>query len=162
MKKSIIGLAAVLTISGCATAPDKIATTYVSPLQYQNYDCGQIAGELERVTRHAGELNADLAKKASNDTTKTTVGVILFFPVLFFLDGNSPQAAEYAQLKGERDALEKVAIEKKCMLPPLPPITTVKKDDVKSTTNLSENPLATTPAKPPENPSVSSEVAPNK
>jgi hypothetical protein len=162
MKISILGLAAALSITGCATAPDKIATTYVSPLQYQNYDCDQISAELERVTRHAGELNADLAKKASNDTTKTTVGVILFFPVLFFLDGNSPQAAEYAHLKGERDSLEKVAIDKKCMLPPLPPITTVKKEEVKPTASLSANPLATTPAKLPENPSGSGEVVPTK
>lgn len=131
MKRTILGLAAVFAITGCATSPDKIASTYVSPLQYQNYDCQQIAGELDRVSRHAGELNADLAKKASNDTAKTTVGIILFFPVLFFLDGNSPQAAEYAHLKGERDTLEKIAVEKKCMLPPLPPITTVKKEDDK-------------------------------
>jgi len=41
--------------------------------------------------------------------------MILFWPALFFLDGkNSPQATEYARLKGERDTLERVAIAKEC------------------------------------------------
>lgn len=43
------------------------------------------------------------------------VGMLLFWPTLFFLEGgDGPQAAEYARLKGEVDALEKVAIAKKC------------------------------------------------
>jgi len=34
---------------------------------------------------------------------------------LFFLEGgDGPEAAEYGRLKGERDALEKVAIQKEC------------------------------------------------
>ncbi len=33
-------------IIGCASSPDKIKTAYVSPMQYKNYDCDQIASEL--------------------------------------------------------------------------------------------------------------------
>ncbi len=35
---------------------------------------------------------------------------------LFFLDGDTPQAAEYARLRGEFDALEKASIQKNCGL----------------------------------------------
>jgi hypothetical protein len=43
------------------------------------------------------------------------VGLVLFWPALFFLEGgDGPEAAEYACLKGEVDALEQVAIQKKC------------------------------------------------
>jgi hypothetical protein len=43
------------------------------------------------------------------------IGLILFWPALFFLEGgDGPQAAEYARLRGEVDALERVAIVKKC------------------------------------------------
>ena len=43
------------------------------------------------------------------------IGLVLFWPTLFFLEGgDGPEAAEYARLKGEVDALEGVAIQKQC------------------------------------------------
>lgn len=115
----------MLAVTGCATHPDKIATASVSPLQYQNHDCAQIGAELERVSGRANELYAGLKKDADNDTAQMTVGMILFWPTLFFLEGgDGPEAAEYAKLKGEKDALEKVAIQKRCQLPAT--ITTAK------------------------------------
>lgn len=45
-----------------------------------------------------------------------TVGLILFWPALFFIDGDTPQAQEYARLKAEFDALEQAAIQKECGL----------------------------------------------
>ena len=56
-----------------------------------------------------------LDKKASNDTTQATVGAVLLWPVLFFLEGgDGPQAVEYSMLRGKFDALEEVSIRKKC------------------------------------------------
>lgn len=110
--------ALMLAVTGCATHPDKIATASVSPLQYQTYDCAQIGGELERVSGRANELYAGLKKDADNDTAQMTVGMLLFWPTLFFLEGgDGPEAAEYAKLKGETEALEKVAIQRRCQLP---------------------------------------------
>jgi hypothetical protein len=41
---------------------------------------------------------------------------------LFFLEGgDGPEAAEYAQLKGEYEALRTAAVEKKCAMETLPP-----------------------------------------
>lgn len=84
-------------------------------MHYKDYDCDQIAGELERVSRRANELHGSLKKTANNDNAQMAVGMVLFWPALFFLEGgDGPEAAEYGRLKGERDALEKVAIQKKC------------------------------------------------
>lgn len=44
------------------------------------------------------------------------VSLILFWPAVFFIDGDSPQAQEYAELKGRFNALEEAAIEKECGL----------------------------------------------
>ena len=44
----------------------------------------------------------------------TTVGVVLFWPALFFIAGDGPKAAELGRLKGEMDAIESAAIQKKC------------------------------------------------
>ncbi|WP_172599983.1 hypothetical protein [Sulfuricystis multivorans] len=101
-------------MAGCATAAKDIAAQSVSPLQYQQYDCGQISAEMQRVHTRATQLAGRLDEAAANDKAITGVGVILFWPALFALGGTKDQEAEYARLKGEYDALQQVAIQKKC------------------------------------------------
>ena len=104
-----------ITLSGCASKPEEIQAQYVSPLEYKNYDCDQISAELRRVSRRTAQLYGELDKTASNDQAQMAIGLVLFWPALFFLEGgDGPQAAEYARLKGQVDALEKVAIDQKC------------------------------------------------
>lgn len=121
-------VAGALVLAGCASQPDKIATAYVSPLQYRDFDCDQLTMESMRVTRRATELYTQLKKTADDDGAQMGVGLILFWPTLFFLEGgDGPEAAEYARLKGERETIEQVAVQKKCMIdfppivPPKPP-----------------------------------------
>jgi hypothetical protein len=104
-----------ISVAACASSSNEIGTTYVSPIQYQNYNCNQVAGELQRVTRRAGELKVSIDREAGNDAAQMGIGLILFWPALFFLEGgDGPEAAEYSRLKGELDALEQVAIQKEC------------------------------------------------
>lgn len=103
-----------LLATGCATSSDKIAAAYVSPLQYQSYDCDQIAAEGTRLNQRVMSLQGQVDKAASNDKAVTGVGAILFFPILFTLGGNQQQEAEYGRLKGEYEALQQSAIMKKC------------------------------------------------
>jgi hypothetical protein len=110
----LIGLIG-LFISGCATKPTEIQSTYVSPLEYKDYNCSQISMELRRVNRRTTSLHSELDDKASGDSAQMAVGMLLFWPALFFLEGgDGPEAAEYAQLKGEFNALEEAAIMKEC------------------------------------------------
>lgn len=120
MKKALaIAIAAVL--SGCASDPANISAASVSPMQYNAYDCNQVIADLDRVTKRANELNTSLKEKADNDSTQMALGMVIFWPALFFLEGgDGPDAAEYARLKGEKEALEKTAISKNCALPPAP------------------------------------------
>lgn len=100
---------------GCASQPEDIQTSYVSTMQYANYDCQQLAMESDRISRRVSELYGNLKKKADNDAVQMGVGLVLFWPTLFFLEGgDGPEAQEYARLKGDRDALEKVAVQRKC------------------------------------------------
>lgn len=104
-------------LAGCATSSQDIATAYVSPLQYANYDCNQIIAEMQRTQVRANQLAGRLDQAASNDKMMTGVGIILFWPALFALGGTKEQEAEYARLKGEYEALSKAAVEKRCSLP---------------------------------------------
>jgi len=113
--KKGIAIAISLMLSACATDPDKMQAVDVSPTIYRSLDCDQIAQELQKVTKRASKLQASLKKKADDDAGQMAVGMILFWPALFFLEGgDGVDAAEYANLKGEKDALEQVALEKKC------------------------------------------------
>lgn len=104
-----------MVLAGCATHPDSIGAQYVSPDMYNSFTCDQIRAEGTRLDRRLGELHASLSSEAESDQMETAVGLILFWPALFFLEGsNSPQTAEYARLKGERDALSQAAVRKSC------------------------------------------------
>jgi hypothetical protein len=114
MKKFMLGLAAAgLIVSGCATAPEKVAPAYVSPVQFANYDCDQIRVELERVSHRVTEVSGQQRKKRNQDTAAVAVGVVIFWPALFFLMSDDNKA-ELSRLKGEYEALNRTAVEKKC------------------------------------------------
>jgi hypothetical protein len=53
-------------------------------------------------------------KMRSRDSVKTGVGVVLFWPVLLFMDGDGPKVSEIASLKGQMDAMGSATIQKKC------------------------------------------------
>jgi len=118
-------LAGLVALGACATQPDKIGSAYVSELQYQQYKCNQLSAEAARISGRANELFASLKKTADNDEAQMAAGLILLWPILFFLEGgDGPAAQEYARLKGEYEAVEKVAIKKECGLefaPIVPP-----------------------------------------
>lgn len=113
--KAIVGACAALSLTACATSPDKISASYVSPLQYQSYDCGQIRGELVRISQRVDEVTGQQRKQASNDALAMGVGLVLFWPALFFLAGGNDKKEELGRLKGEYDALQTAAVQKQCM-----------------------------------------------
>lgn len=100
-------------LAGCADHADSIKGTYVSPLQYQDYSCKQIRQEMMRVSHKVNEISGVQDSQATKDSVATGVGIIIFWPALFFLVGHD-QHTELAELKGQYDALEEEAIQKNC------------------------------------------------
>jgi hypothetical protein len=112
--KAIVAACAALSLAACATSPDKISASYVSPLQYQAYDCGQIRTELVRIGHRVDEVTGQQRKQANNDAIAMGVGLVLFWPALFFLAGGNDKKEELGRLKGEYDALQQAANGKRC------------------------------------------------
>ena len=77
--------------------------------------------EMTYVSEESNRLFTSLDKKASDDSVQMGLGMILFWPALFFLEGDGPEAAEYAQLKGDFKALRKASIMKNCSVEAFPP-----------------------------------------
>ena len=102
-----------LLLASCSTKSEKISAQYVSPLSYQGYNCNQIRMELQRVSRRVNEVAGVQDSSATKDSVALGVGLVLFWPALFFMIGKDKEE-EVARLKGEYEALERAAIEKEC------------------------------------------------
>lgn len=115
--KTIGTMVAVLVLGACASNPDKITAAYVSPSKYQDLDCEQIGREMDIVGERTTMLHAQLKKERDKDNAQMGVGLVLFWPALFFLEGgDGPEAAEYAQLKGDFEALRENSTQKNCAI----------------------------------------------
>lgn len=121
MKKIIATSLIAAMVGGCATASKDITATYSSPVMYQAYDCQQIAAETARIQARVTQLGGRLDEAASHDKAIAGVGAIIFWPALFALGSTKAQEAEYANLKGQYDAIQMAAVEKKCSVAPATP-----------------------------------------
>ena len=112
---TVVTTLSLVLLGGCAADTSQIRASYVSPTEYEDYDCEQIAAEAKRVSRKANEIGFRVDKTAADDDAQTAIGLILFWPALFFLEGEGTQDTHaYADLKGRFEALEEVSVQKKC------------------------------------------------
>lgn len=117
MARKIIALINILLflpiVSGCSPRAKNTSATYVSPLQYQSYNCNQVGQELLRVNQRVLEVTGKQDSAATKDAVALGVGLVIFWPALIFmLVGDKKE--ELGRLKGEYEALEKTAIGKDC------------------------------------------------
>lgn len=105
---------AAAIVAGCASRSENISAAYVSPMQYEPYNCAQIAEESVRLVHRANEVAGVQDKKATNDAIATTVAIVIFWPAAFLVGGNDQKTGELARLRGELEALEQASIRKKC------------------------------------------------
>lgn len=118
MRKTLVGLLVASTVlSGCATSSKNLTSSYVSPLQYQQYDCNQLSQESSNIQARVAEIGGAVDSRATKDKWVTGAGMVLFWPALFFVGGNKMQEAEFSRLKGEYEAVQKMSVQKNCLSP---------------------------------------------
>ena len=83
-------------------------------MQYDAYNCKQLAEEAQRVSHRASEAAGAQDSQATKDAVTTTVAVVVFWQAAFFVGGDKQTAAELAQMKGQMVAIEQASIAKKC------------------------------------------------
>lgn len=114
MHKGLFSALSALALAGCASSANNIAASYVSPMQYDAYNCRQLAEEAQRVAAHASAAAGAQDSQATKDAVATTAAIIIFWPAAFFVQGDKQNAAELARLRGEMDAIEQTSIRKQC------------------------------------------------
>lgn len=115
MKSKYIAAACIAgVLSSCATKPSDIEAAYVSPTLYESLTCVRLREEATVVSSRAIAASGAQQKKADNDAVAVGVGVVIFWPALFFAKGNGASAAEVSRLKGEMQAIEAASLKKNC------------------------------------------------
>ena len=131
MRKLAIGLCAAVALSGCAKKAESITAAYVSPTPYMALSCEQLAEEAKVISSRAAAAAGVQDDKANKDAAVTAVGMVVFWPALFFLGGDGASVAEVSRLKGEMQAIEDASRRKGCKLQfqaPPPPKKTAQAD----------------------------------
>ena len=111
---TIAGVAAGLVTFGCAKQSEDATTAYVSPPSYEQLNCRQLAEDAVRVSKIATELSGVQDNKRADILGTTTNGIIVYWPTAFLVNGDDLQAAEYARLKNEFQAILQVSVKKGC------------------------------------------------
>ena len=107
-------VAGAFLLAGCASKPENVMPSYVSPVMYQSLSCDQLAAEAQRVANQAAVLTGQQSKQRRQDTAATTAAIVIFWPAAFFVGGDDAKTAELARMKGEMQAIEQVSIQKQC------------------------------------------------
>jgi hypothetical protein len=107
-------IAAAVAVSGCASSASEVTPAYASPLLYHGYDCDQLGAEAQRLRVRLVDIGGRLDQAATNDKIWVGASVLLFWPAAFWVGGNKGQEAEFARLKGEFEAVQQAAIQRKC------------------------------------------------
>ncbi len=98
-------IVAAILLSGCASNPDDMTATYVSPIKYKDYSCQQLFSETSHLERRINTIYHQLKKENTKDKWQAAGGFLLW-PVFLTLEGgDSPVSGEYVQLKGEYEAI---------------------------------------------------------
>ena len=114
MRPIILATAAALALAGCATSPDQITPSSVSPALYSGQSCAALNTEAHRINSRLAAVTGAQQSRASRDTAMTATAVILFWPAAFFIGAGQDHAAEIAQLRGEAEALAHAARARGC------------------------------------------------
>ncbi|MBP2281552.1 hypothetical protein H4W00_002365 [Psychrobacter sp. PL19] len=112
---TLITLATVFILSGCASKSINIPATYVSPNEYASFSCSTLEDEMREISQRVATTTGQVDKKASVDSWQMGVGLVLFWPALLFLEGgDGVLQSEYALLKGKYEAVSSQYNRKGC------------------------------------------------
>lgn len=116
MKLFNVVMSACLSVSmiGCATSSQDVSASYVNSSAYSPLSCDELQYEFKRIKFNLEEKTKLVDAKAKQDKTSMTLGMLLFWPSLFFIKGDGAEHSQLGDLKGQYNAINEELIRKKC------------------------------------------------
>jgi hypothetical protein len=107
-------LLAGLTGSGCGTRSEDMAAAYVSPPNYQQLNCRQLADAAALISARAFNLRGERDdSKHTWEIVPPSGAPVVLWPTAF-MTNDPTRMAEYTRLKGEFDAILQTSVRKGC------------------------------------------------
>ena len=103
-----------MIVAGCAQQPRDISGQLRLADVVRDLTCDQLLMEGQRVSARAAEVTGTQQQKAESDAVAMGVGLVLFWPALFFIKGDKQTAGEVARLKGEMEAIQQASVARNC------------------------------------------------
>ena len=103
-----------LFMSGCAKKADSIKPAYVPTVEYSHKSCNQLRDDLIELNREIRVMAGQQDDVATKDQVAMGVGLVLFWPSLFFLATGDDNERKIAELRGEYEAIKIVSKRKNC------------------------------------------------
>ena len=114
--KKIILILTLLTIFSCSTAQKSgdVSATRISVAPYLSMDCKSLATEQNSLLDQARALGAQVDAEYDSDKGLEVVTWVLFWPAVFWMDGNAESAAQLSSIKGQLEAVQEAQKINKC------------------------------------------------
>jgi hypothetical protein len=109
LKQTILIIVTSVVLAGCLnmpTPPSQITGSYVSGLRYEDFDCDRLAVELDSLARRENQL-----VRAQEQRIKTSEAQAFWWG---YGQGDGIEAAELANVRGEKEAVRKAMEAKGC------------------------------------------------
>ncbi len=115
MKKLFIFLA-LISVFGCSTAQKSgdVQAARISIAPYLSMDCKSLATEQNSLLDQARALGAQVDSEYDSDKGLEVVTWVLFWPAVFWMDGNAESAGRLSSLKGQLEAVQEAQKINKC------------------------------------------------
>jgi len=113
----ISGFAALALLQACANKAEDVSAAQVSTIGYESLECQQLVEERDGLKTKIAEVSAEQDDKAGSDAVTVAVAAIVFLPAAVFLAAGEDRSGELSRLKGEFDAVTKVAATNECNSP---------------------------------------------
>jgi hypothetical protein len=111
------GLLTAAVLSGCATRAADVRPAPADPADFAAWSCERIHDEQDVVQQKAADVAYAVDERAGTNILALGVGVTVFWPALFALRPEGPDAADLARLKGRFEALQIASTLKRCPPP---------------------------------------------
>jgi len=102
--KTLGVLVVAAALVGCATAPEDIVPRYVPSDRYENKTCQELSVIQARLSSRIIMLQQAQRQAQQRDAAMVATSALLFWPAMFFIEGDGATAEELARMRGELDA----------------------------------------------------------
>lgn len=127
-------------LAGCASSPGGIEPAHISSSKYAGHSCASLRAKGQQVSKEAQRVAGKVQDRSTDDAVMTGVAIVLFWPAAFFVKGDGPEAEQYAQLVGERQAIEQASKQKGCGIK-FAPLTSANSEENPRRKNKDVSPL---------------------